>query len=168
MRKELILNWSLLAATLLSVCLIPLGTLLIDKYFQARQPDRSPTFVSRIGRDFSLASVLPEYDGVIEAIEKYYEDREQYPADLSDLVPDYLAEVPGIYIRNGERLTYKPEPMYENTPPYTFSIYGHYPGFASMHGWTLYYCPASYEGCSDGGNSYRINQNWLWIHSSAL
>jgi hypothetical protein len=165
-RKQLIQHWLPLILALTSVCSIPFAKVLIDRYFQARPPSNS--FIVRIEKDFDLSSVLPEYNKVIDAIEEYYENWGHYPARLADLVPDYLPEVPGIYIRNGERLTYKPEPMYESTPSFTFSIYGHYPGLAFMHGWTLFYCPVSYEGCTAGGSSYRINDLWLWIHSSAL
>ena len=166
--KHLVLNWLPLVLALISVCSIPLITPLVDNYIQVRQSGIGESFVSRVAKEFDLQSVLPEYDKVIDALEDYHNSFGQYPANLSDLVPDYLPEVPGIYIRNGEKLTYNPEPMNAITPPYTFSIYGHYPGGAFMHGWTLDYCPVRFVGCTAGGDSYRINDRWLWQHHSAL
>lgn len=168
MGKHIVLNWLPLVLALISVCSIPLITPLVDNYMQVRQSGSGESFVSRVEREFDLQSVLPEYDKVIDALEDYHNSFGQYPANLSYLVPDYLPKVPGIYIRNGERLTYELEPMNEITPSYTFSIYGHYPGASFMHGWTLYYCPVRYVGCTAGEDSYRINDRWLWLHHSAL
>ncbi len=165
MRTQANMNWLLIIVTIVIVCSIPLATSLVDKNFHANIDDY---FVLKIKSDFELASVLPEYDKVIYAIEEYHQDFGQYPASLSDLIPNYLPEIPPIYIRNGERLTYKLEPLYENTPPFTFTIYGHYPGLAFMHGWYLFYCPITYTGCFSEGNSYRLNEHWIWIHSPAL
>jgi hypothetical protein len=147
-------------------------------YSQARQPEtlivinRDDPFIAEREKQFKLSQVIPQYDQVILAIWAYYQDNERYPTDLSELVPTYLSKTPGIYIRNGERLTYSPEPLADGDAPFTFYIYGHYPGLAFMHGWMLYYCPERYEGCNSEGDrhfrSRRINQRWIWINRSAL
>ncbi len=129
-------------------------------------------FVAERAKQFNLSQVIQQYDQVIIAIESYYEDNGAYPLGLSALVPEYLSEVPGIYIRKGERLTYSPEPWVEGLTPFTFHIYGHYPGLAFMHGWMLYYCPEKFESCNGSGDrhyrQYRINDRWIWINRSAL
>jgi hypothetical protein len=129
-------------------------------------------FVAERAKQFNLPQVIQQYDQVIIAIESYYEDNGVYPSELSALVPEYLPEVPGIYIRKGERLTYSPEPWSEGLTPFTFHTSGHYPGLAFMHGWMLYYCPEEFEGCNDPGDrhyrQFRINSRWIWINRSAL
>ena len=129
-------------------------------------------FIEERENQFHLSEVIPRYDEVINAIERYYLDHGDYPNDLNTLVPFYLTQVPGVYIRSGEYLTYAPEPWNENTPPFTFSIRGHYPFPAFMHGWDLVYCPSTYEGCAEGGDRhtrvFRVNDRWIWVHSSAL
>jgi hypothetical protein len=130
------------------------------------------SFIKERENEFHLSRVLPKYDEVISAIEQYYKDRGTYPEKLSDLVPQYLSQEPGIYIRSGEYLNYEPETRRENTPPFTFSVRGHYPFPAFMHGWELTYCPSTFSGCAEGGDrhiyAFRVNDRWLWIHSSAL
>ena len=130
-------------------------------------------FIAQRADEFNLPQVILEYDQVICAIEKFYQDKGSYPSDLKALVPNYLSKVPEIHIRNGERLEYHPEPMSQDVvTPFTFNIYGHYPGLAFMHGWYLYYCPITDEGCNNSGDrhyrQFRINDRWIWINSSAL
>jgi hypothetical protein len=138
---------------------------------QAEINIQDPFIVAR-EEEFHLSMVIPKYDKVISAIEQYYQDHGNYPSELKLLYPVYLNQTPGIYIRSGENLTYKPEPQLEDTPPFTFSVSGHYPFPASMHGWDLVYCPLRYSGCAVGGDrhirSHRVNDRWIWIHSSAL
>ncbi len=61
------------------------------------------------GRNFEVArnEVAPE---VIDALEAYYADAEEYPDDLEDLVPDYLAAIPnpeiGVIRHEGEVFLY--------------------------------------------------------------
>jgi len=141
----------------------------------------SDPFIAQRATEFDLPQVIPQYDQVISAIESFHQNNGYYPRDLKTLTPDYLSKVPGIYIRNGETLIYTLESTdmmpsimsnQENGTPFTFLIYGHYPGFASMHGWYLYYCPEVYESCNNPGDrhqsSFRINDRWIWINSSAL
>ena len=129
-------------------------------------------FIRDREKEFHLSRVIPKYDEVIAGIEKYYQDHGSYPEELDILVPTYLTQEPGIYLRSGEYLTYEPHPWRENTPSFTFSISGHYPFLAFMHGWELIYCPSTYLGCAAGGDRhirvYRVNDWWIWIHSSAL
>jgi hypothetical protein len=129
-------------------------------------------FIADRENEFHLSRIIPRYDGVITAIEQYYRDHGSYPEELNILIPAYLPQEPGIYIRSGEYLFYEPKPWQENTPPFTFSIRGHYPFPAFMHGWQLVYCPSIYPGCAPGGDRhiyiYRVNDRWIWIHGSAL
>jgi hypothetical protein len=137
-------------------------------------------FIAERVKEFDLPQVIMQYDQVVDAIEKFYQDKGYYPQDLKDLTPIYLSKVPGIYIRNGEKLTYSPEPSFPDTyilpdtkvAPFTFNIYGHYTGLAFMHGWFLMYCPSKYDYCNDSGDRHmqtiRINDQWIWINSSAL
>ncbi len=61
------------------------------------------------GRDFEVArnEVAPE---IIEALEAYYAATEEYPDELEDLVPDYLAAIPnpeiGVIRHEGEVFLY--------------------------------------------------------------
>jgi len=131
-------------------------------------------FIAERADEFDLPQVVMEYDQVINAIEMFYQNKGYYPADLKALTPNYLSGVPSIHIRNGEKLTYSPGPMNpdKKVTPFTFIIYGHYPGLASMTGWYLYYCPAQYDDCNNSGDRHigmwRINDRWVWINSSAL
>jgi hypothetical protein len=129
-------------------------------------------FVVERAKQFNLPQVIQQYDQVINAIESYHQDHGVYPPELSALVPDYLPRVPGIYIRRGERLTYAPEPEQEGAAPFTFYIYGHYPGLAFMHGWELEYCPKELDLCNETNDRHyhphRINDRWIWISRSAL
>jgi hypothetical protein len=129
-------------------------------------------FVVERSKQFNLPQVIQQYDQVINAIESYHRDHGVYPPELSDLVPDYLTKAPGIYIRRGERLTYSPELEREGAAPFTFYIYGHYPGLAFMHGWELKYCPKELDLCNETNDRHyhphRINDRWIWISRSAL
>jgi hypothetical protein len=129
-------------------------------------------FVADRASQFDLPRVIQQYDQVINELDRYYYAHGAYPDALSTLVPEYLPEMPGIYIRKGERLTYTPVPLAESNPPFTFYIYGHYPGLAFMHGWMLYYCPDVYSGCNAPGDRHfhphRVNYRWIWISRSAL
>ncbi len=126
-------------------------------------------FIVEIARQFNLPQVIQQYDQVINAIERYHQDHGIYPRELSDLVPDYLPKVSGIYIRRGERLTYAPEPEREGAAPFTFYIYGHY---AFVHGWELKYCPKEFDLCNETNDRHyhphRINDRWIWVSRSGL
>jgi hypothetical protein len=128
-------------------------------------------FIAEQSREFDLPWVIQRYDQVISAIEQYRQDHGSYPPTLAVLVPRYLPVVPDISIRNGEELVYAPATD-KWAAPFTFYIYGHYPGLAFMHGWSLRYCPATLEQCSVEGDRhihpFRINYRWIWISSSAL
>jgi hypothetical protein len=129
-------------------------------------------FVVERAKQFNLPQVIQHYDQVINAIESYCQDYGVYPPELSALVPHYLPTIPGIYIRRGERLTYAPEPEQEGAAPFTFYIYGHYPGLAFMHGWELKYCPKELDLCNETSDRHyhphRINDRWIWVSRSAL
>ena len=134
--------------------------------------NRDDPFIAGISEDFDLPRVLQQYDQVIFAIDKYHKDYGFYPPELTYLVPDYLSQVPGIYIRRGNRLTYDPNPERLGAAPFTFSISGHYPGLAFIHGWELKYCPIELVLCNETDDRHfhpsRINDRWIWIGSSAL
>ena len=140
-----------------SVTLLCLGGLW---YRHTRKPiglvviNQDDPFIAERARQFNLPEVVQYYDQVISAIDRYRQDHGSYPPDLPALIPKYLSTVPDIHIRNGERLTYSPEPLTEGDAPFTFYIYGHYPGFAFMHGWMLYYCPTEFEGCNTSGDRH--------------
>ncbi|MGC9393922.1 MAG: hypothetical protein ACP5J4_03615 [Anaerolineae bacterium] len=129
-------------------------------------------FIRQREIEFTLSRVIPKYDKVIWAIEAYQQDYAEYPQTLENLVPEYLDEVPGIYIRKGSELSYKPEPYWEAAASFTFYITGHYPGLASMHGWKLLYCPVEFDRCNTEGDrhfrEFRVNDDWIWINESAL
>ena len=129
-------------------------------------------FMEERENEFHLSRVIPKYDEVVTAIEQYYQDHGSYPEKLNDLIPTYLTQEPGIYLRNGEYLTYEPKSRQTGAPPFTFLVAGHYPALASMHGWDLVYCPSMYTGCATGGDrhiyTYRVNDRWIWIHGSAF
>jgi hypothetical protein len=129
-------------------------------------------FIVERAKEFDLPRVIEKYDQIINAIEYYHQDHGTYPRDLSSLVPQYLSKVPGIYIRNGEKLTYKPAPDRSGGAPFTFYIYGHYPGLAFMHGWELKYCPVELDLCNEIDDRHyhphRINHRWIWVSRSAL
>lgn len=129
-------------------------------------------FIRQREIEFTLSSVIPQYDKVIEAIEAYKQCHAGYPQTLEDLVPEYLDKVPEIYIRKGEELKYEPEPFEVKSVPFTFYITGHYPGLSAMHGWKLMYCPVEFASCNTGGDrhfsEFRVNDVWIWINESAL
>ncbi len=129
-------------------------------------------FVEHLECEFMLSRKIPKYDGVISAIEAYYQDHGYYPEQLSALIPAYLDKEPGLYLRGAEYINYAVMAQDENSPPFIFSIDGHYPGLAFIHGWELMYCPATYSGCSEGGDRHiwttTVNERWIWISSSAL
>jgi hypothetical protein len=84
--------------------------------------DHDNPFIAARAKEFDLPHVILYYEPVINAIEQYNNDNGNYPPDLETLVPDYLPKVPGIYIRKGERSTYKPSPRTERATvtPFTF------------------------------------------------
>lgn len=129
-------------------------------------------FVAYISKQFCLPQVIQGYDQVINAIESYHRDHGVYPSALSALVPDYLPRVPSVRIKGGESLTYIPGRKREGDAPFTFSVDGHYPGLAFMHGWELKYCPKELGMCNelhdDHFHPHRINDRWIWISRSAL
>jgi hypothetical protein len=106
------------------------------------------------------------YEKTIEAIEQYHSEQGQYPADLSALVPDYLAGVPGIYIEDGEVVEYLPLPSLG--APFTFYVYGHHTGrgfLRKWEEWELRYCPQ--DTCAYPSAHYppqRVNTKWIWIY----
>jgi hypothetical protein len=116
-------------------------------------------------RNAALAKQLNSYsDPIIQAIYKYKDDHREFPKDLLVLVPQYLPEEP--YAAFGEELVYFPNDDYYGAPFY-FAFNGHYSGLAFMHGWSYKYCPSS--SCSDNFEGvYRIDENWIFMHSSAL
>jgi hypothetical protein len=81
--------------------------------------------VVKMARRYNLAEAIEKYDQVIYAIERYQNVYGDYPPNLEALVPDYLARVPGVYVRAGARMEYSPEIANSNTAPFTFSISGH-------------------------------------------
>jgi hypothetical protein len=116
-------------------------------------------------RDSLIAHAASRYDSAIAAIEEYYADHGQYPPTLWALVPDYLPTPPGIYMKFGETLKYDPKSQrgYAGHGPFTFELYGHYRGW---HGQTLKYCPIEDSSCDVFKR--RINDNWVFVFSSAL
>jgi hypothetical protein len=130
----------------------------------------SESFDEYLDRKFNISEAIERYEIEIKAIDKYYQDHNQYPIDLDALVPDYLDKAPGIYIKHGNKLYYSitEHTLFEGLP-FSFKINGNYPGLAFIHGWSLYYCPIEVDGCNvDYEGVNRIDDNWIWIHSSAL
>ncbi|HEY1014520.1 MAG TPA: hypothetical protein VGE07_17560 [Herpetosiphonaceae bacterium] len=127
--------------------------------------------VQRYAEQLELAPALERYDQVLLALDQYFRDRGAYPATLSQLVPEYLAREPTIYIGYGEQLHYALAAD-GPAPGFDFWIYGHYPGAASMHGWFVKYCPIERDLCGEIHNRHsapsRINPRWIWVSSSAL
>ena len=113
-------------------------------------------------KNAALAKDILSYsDPIVEAINKYKEDRGEYPDDLLVLVPQYLQDEP--YAAFGERIVYFPEG--HNGAPFYFGFSGNYPGLAFMHGWAYVYCPKLVcDGTGEG--VYRIDDDWIYIHSS--
>lgn len=128
-----------------------------------------PWFFSGRFRDATLNYGIARYDVVIDAIEAYHADYHRYPPSLETLVPTYLPEVPGIYMKFGSSLEYSlvPSGPWDHAP-FTFELYG---TCAGVHGQTLKYCPIEFEPCYEGGRKItpkRINERWIWVYSSAL
>ena len=99
----------------------------------------------------------------IEALLEYQLDHGSYPTDIESLVPTYIEEVPSSYMRG--RLVYDQRALYG--VPFYFGFRGNYSGIYSWHGWSLLYCPISI--CTvEGPGTRRIDDTWLFIHSSAL
>ena len=111
-----------------------------------------------------LAKQLNTYSApILQAIYQYKDEHGEYPKDLSALVPQYLQKEP--YAAFGEKLRYTPENFHG--APFYFGFYGHYSGLAFMHGWFYIYCPSS--SCDVVGDGVdRIDENWIFMHSSAL
>ena len=99
----------------------------------------------------------------IEALLEYQLDHGSYPADIDSLVPRYVEKVPSSYMRG--RVVYDQEGFYG--VPFYFAFRGNYSGIYSLHGWSLLYCPISI--CTiEGPGTRRIDDTWLFIHSSAF
>lgn len=117
----------------------------------------------------ALNQAIKRYDVVIDAIESYRAAHGRYPANLNDLVPEYLPELPGRYMKFGKTLTYEPNTSLEyDHAPFVFELYGQYYG---IHGQTLKYCPVTVEPCFEKQGHLtpsRINARWIWVYSSAL
>jgi hypothetical protein len=151
------LSWQIAKALKLGVGLTVLGIATLPWMFQGTIEDRA------------LDHAIERYDVVINAIETYRTDYGHYPANLEDLVPSYLPEIPGKYMKFGEMLIYEPHPSaWYDHAPFTFELYGHYYG---IHGQTLKYCPVETNPCYEGARKItpsRINDRWIWVYSSAL
>jgi hypothetical protein len=134
--------------------------------------NRDDPFILERVDQFDLPRVIEQYDQVINAIDSYYQVNGTHPSDLSALVPQYLPRIPFVYIRNGEKLVYSPDAERPGRAPFTFYIYGHYPGLAFMHGWELRYYPVELDYCNEPNDRhyhpYRVNHRWIWISRSAL
>jgi hypothetical protein len=127
--------------------------------------------VVKMARRYNLTEAVRQYDQVVYAIERYRKVYGDYPPDLEALIPDYLARVPRVYVRAGERLEYSPEPEHDGAAPFTFYIYGHHTGLQFMHGWELKYCPVELGFCGEPDDQHyhphRINDHWIWVNRSA-
>lgn len=97
----------------------------------------------------------------VDAIVQYNADHQQYPDNLAVLVPNYVLNPPSKYL--GGRVVYTPRPSYG--VPFYFGFSGNYSGSYFMHGWGIVYCPVSLCELSD---PRRLDDNWIFIHSSAL
>lgn len=117
----------------------------------------------------NLSYGIARYDVVIDAIERYLDDHGRYPPTLDDLVPGYLATVPGIYMKFGQTLEYEPNPpAWYDHAPFAFELGGSHMG---IHGQTLKYCPVEFEPCYEDDRKHtsrRIDDRWIWVYSSAL
>jgi hypothetical protein len=167
-------------AIVVSVIILQMTAIVYLIYGAKEQPvrndlvviDPANTLVMRYAKDVDLAEGLARYDQIIIALEDYHADTGRYPDTLEALVPNYLAQVPAIYFPYGEDLEYDPAPPMGSTAPFLFYVYGHYPGAASMHGWSVKYCPAQFDLCNETSDRHfqpsRINRRWIWVSSSAL
>ena len=100
---------------------------------------------------------------MIEALHEYQLDYGSYPADIDSLMPTYVEKVPSSYMRG--RVVYSRRALYG--VPFYFGFRGNYSGRYSLHGWSLLYCPISI--CTvEGPGTRRIDDTWLFIHSSAF
>lgn len=117
----------------------------------------------------ALNQAIRRYDVVIDAIETYRSDYGRYPANLNVLVPKYLPELPGRYMKFGKILTYESTASLEyDHAPFIFELYGLYFG---IHGQTLKYCPVTVDPCFEKVGHLtpeRINARWIWVYSSAF
>jgi hypothetical protein len=99
----------------------------------------------------------------IEALLAYQRDHGSYPTDINSLVPTYVEKVPSSYMRG--HLVYDRRELYG--VPFYLAFRGNYSGTYFLHGWNLLYCPISI--CTvDGPGTRRIDDTWLFIHSSAF
>ena len=121
-------------------------------------------------KEAGVNQAIERYEPVIEAIESYRVEKGYYPETIQKLIPRYLPNMPGIYMKYGIALTYQPEATDRlDHAPFVFELYG---GYAGVHGQTLKYCPASIEPCYEGVEGLytvkRINERWIWVYSSAF
>ncbi len=102
-------------------------------------------------------------DPVAAALLRYQADTGSPPDKLEQLVPNYIKSLPDGYM--GGRLVYDPRPYYG--VPFFFGFRGNYSGIYFLHGWSLIYCPAA--ACQlSGSGSRRIDDTWMFVHSSAF
>ena len=99
----------------------------------------------------------------LEAILAYQRDHSEYPNDIESLITNQETKYPSSYM--GGYLVYIPEPFYG--VPFYFGFRGNYSGVYFLHGWIIAYCPSSICTIPLSGTR-RIDDTWVFIHSSAL
>lgn len=151
-------GWFIVAAA----SIILLGTALCGLALQ-RGANRNDKLLS--GRyDTIISKELGELaTPTVEAIIAHHQTHGQYPKDIDSLDSQYKALVPASYMDG--RLIYIPETYYG--APFFFGFRGNYSGWYSMHGWAIVYCPEPLCTIPETGTR-RIDDTWIFIHSSAL
>lgn len=153
----------LLISGLLLYIIACLGCLAVIVSFVQNENRRNEKL---LGSDYD-AEISEELNSLaqptIEALLAYQHDHGCCPTDLDSLVPTYVEKVPSSYMRG--RVVYDRRALYG--VPFYFSFRGNYSGTYFLHGWSLLYCLISI--CTvEGPGTRRIDDTWLFIHSSAF
>ena len=115
--------------------------------------------------DTEISEELNDLVGpTIEAIYMYQHDHGRYPSGIEALLPVYLDDLPSSYMQG--RVVYDSRALYGI--PFYFGFRGNYSGAISMHGWAIFYCPSSICTIDDWPGTRRIDDTWLFGHSSFL
>lgn len=109
---------------------------------------------------------------LIQAIDAYHAENSALPSALSDLVPEYLDEVPGTGIRAYPEFEYASEPFDNYYHVYDKQIYKKYNAsyelrvnFYRLFAWDcFFYWPSQeYPDCIYGGGTEKIGK-WVYVH----
>lgn len=147
----------------LPILIVALILLLIPILFYLTGVDRNDKLLSG-KRDSLISKELNEIaNPVIDKINLYKSEHGEYPETIEALIPTYIKKIPSEYL--GGRVIYQTDPYYG--VPFYFAFRGNYSGRYFLHGWAIIYCPVSMCEIS-GPPSRRIDDNWIFVHSSAF